>query len=84
MFDEPPLKKRPTWKADTTVEPYEKLSGSTSVRWLLAGSVYGSLLSGMAVWLADRAAGRGTGLSPSRPQEIVVWPWTNHVPVLGR
>src|SRR5437764_338589 len=26
---------RPTWKAPTIVEPLEKLSGSTSVRWLV-------------------------------------------------
>jgi hypothetical protein len=32
----PPSKMRPTWNAATIVEPFEKLSGSTSVRWLVA------------------------------------------------
>src|SRR5260370_34857971 len=31
MSDEPPLKNRPTWKVDTTVEPHEKVAGSTCV-----------------------------------------------------
>src|SRR6266852_6893575 len=44
MSDDPPLKNRPTWKVDTTVEPNEKVSGSTSVRWLLVGLVSGSEL----------------------------------------
>src|SRR5258706_16160588 len=44
MSDDPPLKNRPTWKVDTTVEPNEKVSGSTSVRWLLVGFVNGSEL----------------------------------------
>ena len=36
ISEEPPLKKRPTWKADTIVEPNAKVSGSTSVRcWLI-------------------------------------------------
>src|SRR5262245_8658650 len=31
----PPSKMRPTWKVATIVEPFEKLSGSTSVWWLV-------------------------------------------------
>ena len=42
MLDEPPLAKRPTWYAATTVEPHAKLSGSTAVSCWLAGFVEGS------------------------------------------
>src|SRR6266496_6374136 len=45
MSEAPPLKKRPTWKADTIVEPKAKVSGSTSVLCWLVVLVYGSLLS---------------------------------------
>ena len=30
-FEDPPSENRPTWKAATTVDPNEKVSGSTSV-----------------------------------------------------
>src|SRR3954469_8760851 len=40
----PPLKKRPTWKADTIVLPFENVSGSTSVACWLVGFWYGSAL----------------------------------------
>src|SRR6202007_885706 len=40
----PPLKKRPTWNADTTVEPLENVSGSTSVACWLVVLANGSLL----------------------------------------
>ena len=37
MLADPPPKIRPTWKADTIVDPKLKVSGSTSVRcWLAA------------------------------------------------
>ena len=45
MFDAPPSSNRPTWKVLTTVDPNEKLSGSTSVAWWLGPAVYGSVLS---------------------------------------
>jgi hypothetical protein len=35
----PPLKKRPTWKAETIVWPKANVSGSTSVLWALSGLV---------------------------------------------
>src|SRR6266508_5698706 len=44
MLLAPPLKKRPTWKADTIVLPNANVSGSTSVLWTLSGLVYGSVL----------------------------------------
>src|SRR5437870_4891087 len=56
MFDEPPSVKRPTWKADTTVDPYEKVSGSTSVRCRLVLFVYGSVLTWVRATLATAAA----------------------------
>src|SRR3954452_12054358 len=57
----PPSKIRPTWNAATIVEPFEKGSGSTSVRWFVAVDpwqvdwVKGSLLIGSA---GAAAAGR--------------------------
>src|SRR5712691_10303744 len=45
MLEAPPLKKRPTWKAETMVEPKAKVSGSTSVACWLVVLVYGSLLN---------------------------------------
>src|SRR5438128_669409 len=52
MLEAPPLKKRPTWKAETMVEPKAKVSGSTSVACWLVLLVYGSLLSWMRLTLA--------------------------------
>src|SRR5436309_15821829 len=52
MLEAPPLKKRPTWKAETMVEPKAKVSGSTSVLCWLSELVYGSLLSWMRFTLA--------------------------------
>src|SRR5215470_11259199 len=52
MSEAPPLKKRPTWKAETKVLPKAKVSGSTSVRCWLVLLVNGSLLSWMRVTLA--------------------------------
>src|SRR5216684_2454680 len=52
MSEAPPLKKRPTWKADTRVEPEAKVSGSTSVLCWLVLLVKGSLLSWRRVLLA--------------------------------
>src|SRR2546426_6550695 len=45
MLEAPPLKKRPTWKAETKVEPEARVSGSTSVACWLVLLVNGSLLS---------------------------------------
>src|SRR5260370_41879862 len=52
MSEAPPLKKRPTWKAETIVEPKAKVSGSTSVRCWLVLLVNRSLLSWTRVTLA--------------------------------
>src|SRR6266849_9842587 len=52
MLEPPPLKKRPTWKAETKVEPEDKVSGSTSVACWLVVLVYGSVLSRRRVTLA--------------------------------
>ena len=35
MSQLPPSKTRPTWKVATMVEPFEKVSGSTSVWWFV-------------------------------------------------
>src|SRR3954468_1092240 len=35
MAHAPPSKMRPTWNAETIVEPFENVSGSTSVLWLV-------------------------------------------------
>jgi hypothetical protein len=35
ILDDPPSKKRPTWKALTVVEPQENVSGSTSLACML-------------------------------------------------
>src|SRR5713101_6536712 len=70
MSDEPPLKNRPTWKVDTMVEPNEKVSGSTSVRWLLVGFVNGSeLICVRAPWAArtfnDKATTKPAANAPA-------------------
>src|SRR5258708_4404452 len=53
MLEAPPLKKRPTWKTETKVEPEDKVSGSTSVACWLGVFVYGSVLSRRRVTLAN-------------------------------
>src|SRR5436309_4896392 len=52
MSEAPPLKKRPTWKAETKVEPEARVSGSTSVACWLVLLVNGSLLIWSRVTLA--------------------------------
>src|SRR6266705_6733141 len=52
MLEAPPLKKRPTWNAETIVEPNENVSGSTSVLCWLVVLVYGSELIWRSVELA--------------------------------
>src|SRR5437899_8886675 len=51
MSEAPPLKKRPTWKVETKVEPEAKVSGSTSVACWLVLLVNGSLL----IWTRVKA-----------------------------
>src|SRR6266852_8736232 len=51
MLEAPPLKKRPTWKAETIILPEAKVSGSTSVLCWLVLLVYGSLL----IWTRGKA-----------------------------
>src|SRR5258708_33329261 len=52
MLEAPPLKKRPTWKAETKVLPEDKVSGSTSAACWLVALVKGSVLSRRRVTLA--------------------------------
>jgi hypothetical protein len=52
MSVEPPSKNRPTWNADTTVEPFENVSGSSSVACWLVVLVKGSLLTRVSGTLA--------------------------------
>src|SRR5919197_110412 len=56
MSDAPPLKKRPTWYAATTVEPKAKVSGSTSVACWLVVLVNGSALTRVSGTLARAGA----------------------------
>src|SRR5712692_8323064 len=71
MSEAPPLKKRPTWKVETIVEPKAKVSGSTSVRCWLVLLVNGSLLSWSRVTLAkarivDESANRSARVMATR------------------
>src|SRR5216684_583309 len=71
MSEAPPLKKRPTWKVETIVEPKAKVSGSTSVRCWLVLLVNGSLLSWTRVTLAkarivDESANRSARVMATR------------------
>ena len=52
MSLEPPLKKRPTWNAATTVPWSAKVSGSSSVACWLVAFVYGSALTCMSATFA--------------------------------
>src|SRR5260370_28183337 len=71
MSEAPPLKKRPTWKAETIVEPKAKESSSTSVRCWLVLLVNGSLLRWTTVTLAkamildENANKRPRGMAPT-------------------
>src|SRR3954468_14394175 len=63
---------RPTWYAATIVEPLEKLSGSTTVLWLVVvealqvACVNGSeLMCGTAAWAADAKASAAVNATPS-------------------
>jgi hypothetical protein len=53
----PPSKKRPTWKAETIVEPLAKVSGSTSVACWLVVFVNGSWLIALSGTFADAIPG---------------------------
>src|SRR5712692_4415866 len=70
MSDAPPLWNRPTWKVDTMVDPNEKVSGSTWVRWKLVEFVNGSeLICVSAAWAAttvhDKATTRPAANAPA-------------------
>jgi hypothetical protein len=56
----PPLKKRPTWNADTTVDPADSVSGSTSVACWLVLFGNGSWLICVSATLAVAAPGRAS------------------------
>src|SRR3989442_10600779 len=73
MLEPPPSKKRPTWKAETMVEPEDKVSGSTSVACWLVVLVYGSVLSRRRVTLAkaemvDESANTRASVIAMRPR----------------
>ena len=53
MSDDPPPNTRPTWKAETIVEPNAKVSGSTSVLCWACASVNGSVLTWVTATFAD-------------------------------
>src|SRR3989442_15654856 len=57
MSEAPPLKKRPTWKAETMVEPEDRVSGSTSVLCWLVLLINGSVLSRVRATLAKARKG---------------------------
>jgi hypothetical protein len=71
MLEDPPSKKRPTWKAETIVEPEDNVSGSTSVACWLVALVYGSLL----IWtrlkakaeIVDESANTRACVIPKKP-----------------
>src|SRR3954447_25362464 len=50
MAHAPPSKMRPTWKADTIVDPFENVSGSTCAWWLVARD--GLQVGGAKGWVA--------------------------------
>src|SRR5581483_2536038 len=64
----PPSKKRPVWKAETTVDPAANVSGSTSA-WCCpgVGLEYGSLLTCVRATAAATAAAstRATAVTPA-------------------
>jgi hypothetical protein len=72
MLEPPPSKKRPTWKAETKVEPADKVSGSTSVACWLVGLVSGSLLNGTRVEakaeMVDESANTRASVIAMRPR----------------
>src|SRR5947208_12946363 len=71
MFDEPPSVNRPTWNADTTVDPNENVSGSTSVRCWLVVLLYGSLLTWTRATLAAAGAEPRTRATAATRQTAV-------------
>src|SRR6266852_4232297 len=77
MSEAPPLKKRPTWKAETKVLSKAKVSGSTSVWCWLVLLVNGSLLSWMRVALAK--ASRVDENANTRASVIAMRPRIGHL-----
>src|SRR5438552_3326445 len=71
MPDEPPSVNRPTWKAATTVEPWEKVSGSTSVLCWLVVLLYGSLLTWTRATLAEAEVEPRTSATAATRQPAV-------------
>src|SRR5437016_2415876 len=67
MSVEPPLKKRPTWNAETTVEPLAKVSGSTSVACWLEVLWNGSLLIFVSATFAAAVPARASTPAVVRP-----------------
>ena len=90
MLDAPPLAKRPTWYAATTVEPQAKLSGSTAVSCWLAGFVEGSTDSRCETtsqFAETRSAASALTMSRPPPQSTRSTPpqaaWTRSFPGPG-
>ena len=87
MLDAPPLAKRPTWYAATTVEPKAKLSGSTAVSCWLAGLVDVSTESRRdttSQFAATRSTASALTMSRPGPQSTRSVPpqatWTRSLP----
>src|SRR5437899_12933011 len=68
MFEAPPSKNRPTWNAETIVDPEANVSGSTSVLCWLDVFVYGSLLNSSSWLLAWAGALATSHTSTARPK----------------
>src|SRR5262245_12523246 len=80
MLEAPPSENRPLWKTATSVEPNEKLSGSTWVRWKLFVFVYGSVLSWVSpVATAGDASRSAPSAEPSAsPDHLMIDRLRNH------
>src|SRR6266542_2566956 len=68
--DDPPLLKRPDWNVPTMVEPNEKVSGSTWVRWKLVVFVKGSLLTLITLTFASAGWVKASTRATTAPAAI--------------
>src|SRR6266705_4237658 len=71
MFEAPPSKNRPTWNAETIVDPEAKVSGSTSVLCWLVAFVYGSVLNCRRLMLARTGVLATIPTSTARPNRVL-------------
>ena len=65
MSEAPPLKKRPIWNTETSVEPKAAIDGSTSVACWLVGLVNVSVLSRRSNWFGGGGGALEPPLSPA-------------------